>query len=146
MRQYNTAITLALFLGGLVVDARSLPERRSEINVRYSMRDTTLGKRDDIQGNSCLTLCDNKPGDQPDPSDCEWLYMNIQSNSGSFDLAPCTSPSLPQDYDTKLTDARDSRSEGSHTRILCRRHVQQFASHHHLRLAGLRKHGGLAYR
>ena len=34
MRRYNTAITLALFLGVLSVVARSLPERRSGINVR----------------------------------------------------------------------------------------------------------------
>ena len=124
------------------------------IHTTYSMshgtpfpkRDTTLGKRDDIQGNTCLTLCDNKTGDQPEPSDCEWLYIDIQSNWGTFDLAPCTSPSLPQDYDTKLIDARDSLSEYSHTRILCRRLFQQLASHRHLRLVGLRRRGEVAYR
>ena len=34
MRQYTIAKILALFLGVLSVVARSLPERRSEINVR----------------------------------------------------------------------------------------------------------------
>ena len=51
MRQYTIAKTLALFLGVLSVIARSLPERRSEINVR-----TPGGTHFDISTPSHLQL------------------------------------------------------------------------------------------
>ena len=58
MRQYTITNTLALFLGVLSVVARSLPERRLEINVRspgvhrfgdpLTELDTTTGQQFDI--------------------------------------------------------------------------------------------------
>ena len=51
MRRYTIAKTLTLFLGVLSVVARSLPERRSEINVR-----TSGGKQFDISTPSRLFL------------------------------------------------------------------------------------------
>ena len=51
MRRYTIAKTLALYLGVLSVVARSLPERRSEINVR-----SPAGKQFDISTPSHLLL------------------------------------------------------------------------------------------
>src|SRR5258706_5755093 len=83
-------------------------------NTGFPKRDTTLEKRRDLQGASCLTVCGNATNEKgeekerPNPSDCEILYKNLYSMLGQFTLEPSTSPSLPQDYYTKLTDARDS--------------------------------------
>ena len=51
MRRYTIAKTFALYLGVLSVVARSLPERRSDINVR-----SPAGKQFDISTPSHLLL------------------------------------------------------------------------------------------
>jgi len=89
-------------------------------NTAVPKRDTTLEKRRALQGASCSTVCSNIDGQnaRPNPSDCEILYKNLYSTFGQFTLQPCTSPSLPEDYYTKLTDARDSGDSGLQSRGL----------------------------
>jgi len=90
-----------------------------KINTTFPKRDTTLEKRLDIQGNLCSTFCYfNTDKDKPDSDDWQNLYNRLQSMTGVFTVDPGTSPSLPQDYDTKLTDARDRQKRGSTKWIL----------------------------
>ena len=71
----------------------------------FPKRDTTLV---DVQGNLCSTFCHDEANRvKPDSTSCEALYEDIKSEQGTFTVEPSTSPSLPQDYDTKLTDVRD---------------------------------------
>ena len=78
-------------------------------NTTFPKRHTTLGKRLDMSDHQCTTSCEVVINEyNPDPDACASLYKGIQSMPGTLTLGPCTSPSLPQDNDTKLTDTRDS--------------------------------------
>ena len=79
-------------------------------NTVFPKRDTTLEKRLDIQGGHCQTYCVPDDGDKPDSDICKVLYTELKSTPGIFTVYPGASPSPPQDYDTKLTDARDRPS------------------------------------
>ena len=80
----------------------------------YSMsQNTTFPKRDtapetprDLRGHQCLTSC-NHFGNHPVADDCKALSNELQVAKSTFTVEPGTSPSLPWDYDTKLTDAWD---------------------------------------
>ena len=80
-------------------------------NTTFPKRDTTPEKPRDLQGHQCSITCrDNKGEKPPGVDDCKSLYNNTQSTVLTFTVEPGTSPSLPQDYDTKLTDAWDRSS------------------------------------
>ena len=80
----------------------------------YSMStNTTFSKRADknIEGANCETGCDGdwtpiKQNPAPNPEHCEHLYKELYSRAVQFTVNSGTLPSLPQDYNTKLMDAR----------------------------------------
>jgi len=79
-------------------------------NTTFPKRDTTLEKRADknIEGGRCMTMCtENKDvAARPQPNDCTVLYNELYSQAVQFSVDSSTSPSLSQDYTTKLTNAR----------------------------------------
>ncbi|SRR5258706_3160471 len=101
----------------------------------YSMsNNTAFPKRDtnDLQGARCNTYCAVGNSARTIPSDCENLYNYLYSTWGQFTVEPSTSPSLPQDYDTKLTDARDRHVSALPTRKLSSPLCQPVTCHRHL--------------
>jgi len=78
------------------------------VKVTLSKRDTVLEKRvENIEGARCLTACGPQPGvPSPNPDDCAVLYNRLHSMALQFTVEASTSPSLPQDHDTRLTHDR----------------------------------------
>lgn len=83
-------------------------------NTSFSKRDPTLKKRANLEGASCMTMCTNVPqATRPQEGDCTELYNTLYSQAEQFSVDPGTSLWFPQDYDTKLTDARlDFHTQG----------------------------------
>ncbi len=70
-------------------------------------KNTTFPKRDDT---ATVLTNDNSVfvASRPNMADCDMISQALQGMPESFRTPHGTSPSLPQDYDTKLTDARGS--------------------------------------
>jgi len=78
------------------------------VNLTLSKPDTVLEKRaENIEGARCLTMCAPAQGViRPNPNDCRVLYNRLYTWAGQFTVEARTSPSLPQDHDTRLTHDR----------------------------------------
>ena len=71
-------------------------------NTTFPKHDTTPEKPRDLRGHQCSATCNQTSVNPPEVDDCKLLFNKIHSNKNeTFTVEPGTSPSLPQDYDTK---------------------------------------------
>jgi len=78
-------------------------------NTTLSKRNTTFSKRGgkNYEGAFCASSCAPKKSiPAVNPDHCKEVYNELYSRAVQFSVNSRTLPSLPQDYNTKLTDAR----------------------------------------